>query len=74
MTSRRHHAAVGKGQGELKSPQLHAGNVQEVELLSALLVMILHRVGLLIGILRTMVRLGVPMQESVLFALGTMCR
>ena len=38
MPTRRYAGAVRKAQLELQAPQLHAGNVEEVELLAALLV------------------------------------
>ena len=49
MPTRRYHGAVGKAQLELQAPQLHPGNVEEVELLARLLVVICHWVGFLQG-------------------------
>ena len=73
MPARRYHGAVREAQLELQAPQLHPGNVEEVELLAALLVVVGHRVGFLQGHAPHDGSRG-PMQLSVCFALGTMCK
>ena len=49
MPTRRYDGTVREAQLELQPPQLHPGNVEEVKLLAALLVVVGHRVGFLQG-------------------------
>ena len=49
MPTRRYDGTVRKAQLELQAPQLHAADVEEVELLAALLIVVGHRIRFLQG-------------------------